>query len=330
MRPRWQNFKLALSLGIAFATGSPLALGDGGPEKGCESVFNDRIYEAPPSPSLDAALVAFRVSSPLTWQDFLGQTEGKILAAASEGAKLIVFPELTVLAVTAEGPALADLARTRAAEYFELHRRLARQLGVSILAGSFPRETAPGRIVNTAALVFPDGRTVFQDKLNLTPDEVAWGWKEGATLEFTDAPWGRTAVLICYDSQFPSLSEALVARRPDVILVPSMTGTHGHARVNLAAQARAVEHHAFVLATGVVGRDATDTEYVGQAAVYTPREEGFPGILAQSPVQTDITLHARLNLVQLRKSQAATGIFAARAERERDQNVSESTSRPRN
>lgn len=65
----------------------------------------------------------------------------------------------------------------------------------------------------------------------LTPDEVEWGWEATDTLNIIKAPWGTTAIAICYDSEFPLVTQTLAGNVVDVVLVPSMTEETGFTRV---------------------------------------------------------------------------------------------------
>lgn len=194
--------------------------------------------------------------------------------AVKAGAKLVVFPELISLSLVGNlnvGPRLRELATTVQGQHLQRLQQLAREHNVSILGGTFPRLHS-GAIHNTAFLVFPSGKYVAQDKIYPTSWEKEWGWRGGNRITIFDAPWGTTAILICYDSEFPELSNSLVAAKPELILVPSMTSNeHGFNRVRWSAQARAIEHHAYVVHVGAAGRG-----YYGQAALITPQEVAQP------------------------------------------------------
>ncbi len=122
-----------------------------------------------------------------------------------------------------------------------LHRDLAAKHDIWILAASAPRRRADGRFVNAARLFSPDGSSAHQDKLLMTRFErEEWGIVGGDQLNVFVTPFGRLAVLICYDSEFPLLARAAVEAGAQVLLVPSCTETmRGYWRVRLGSQARA-------------------------------------------------------------------------------------------
>jgi predicted amidohydrolase len=283
-------------------------------------------------PSLKIAAVQYPVTGGLSFAQFSDKFESRIAAAARGGAQLVVFPELFSADLFRGPDELADIARIVAEETPRLLAwlpELSRRHGVSVLAGSWPRETALG-IVNTAPLAFPDGRVILQDKLFLTQAEWKdWHWVPGTELKLIDAPWGRTVISICYDTEIPALSSRLAEHRPELLLIPSCTGgPEGFRRVRWTAQARAIEHYAYAVHTGTVGPGTTtpnmNTQY-GQAAFITPSDTGFEGILAQGPLNEDAVVHAELDLARLRAARPVAAVYPARDQCLRQAEVSVGT-----
>ena len=200
-----------------------------------------------------------------------------------------------------------EIANRVSPELFEFFSSLAKKHEITILAGSSPVQTQKG-IVNRAGLFFPDGHTFFQDKLHLTAEEIAYGWIAGDTLNFIDTPWGRTSILICYDSEFPDIS-ALVARAaPELILVPSLTGGHGLERVRRSVSARAIEHHAYVVMTGAF--DPTDLANLSShSAAFGPSDQGFLPTLFEAERNVSGVGQLTLDLNHLRRSRETTDFW---------------------
>jgi predicted amidohydrolase len=263
------------------------------------------------------AALQYEIRSRRAPSDILAELDVAVGRAAAAGAELVLLPELFVLdvwpaSVEDEPAFVRRVARDTTPVLLEGLAAVARDHGAAVLAGSVPELRGEG-LFNTAYLFFPDGRHVRQDKMYLT----AWGKRVGMTpgrrLETFDAPWGRTVILVCYDVEIPSLSARLVATRPEVILVPSMTeSTHGYHRVRWAAQARAVEHHAYVVVAGTVGTPSPDWPHFGQAAFLTPRDAGFPGLLAEGPYNAPALVLADLDLEKLRASRASASFYPAK------------------
>lgn len=267
---------------------------------------------------IKVAAVQFPIEMNRTQAQYEAKVEAWVMKAKAEGANLVVLPELIALdllrtnSAVSETEQLREIATRVTPAFFEFAQGLARRENVSILAGSSPR-VLDGKVVNTAFLAFPDGRSVMQDKTFLTPDEKDWGWAPGRGLQVFDAPWGRTVIMICFDSEFPVLSQQLAAYKPEVILVPSMTGDiSGLYRVQWCAQARAIEHYAFVVSTGTVTGEGSRDQHCAQASLITPSEPGWPGLLARGPLNEAAMITGLLDFDLLAERRASARIYPAR------------------
>lgn len=261
------------------------------------------------------AAVQYPIAYPRTPENFLENFRGWVESAKESGAGLIVFPELIVLDLldpsSPDGDSLQlqKIAAEFTPKFFEYASALAQELDISILAGSSPR-WENGVVHNTALLAFPNGNRVMQDKIYLTPDEKNWGWTPGNTLKVFEAPWGKTSILICLDSEFPQLSQSLVQARPEILLIPSMTGSDfGLRRVQWSAQARAVEHYSYVVHTGTVSKDETHS---GQASLLNPQEPGFPRWIARGRKNETSLVIGTFDMKFLREKRPVAGIYPAR------------------
>ena len=248
--------------------------------------------------SIGVALWATNMARPLDGlAAWVARVDARMAEAAAAGARLLAMPEYAVeqwLAFKPDGLStdreirwLADLAP----EALERLRPLPARHGVALLAGTMPW-TVDGGERNRAWLLLPDGRTVHQDKLCLTPGELnpaAWVLEPGDCVRVVEWDGLRIAVLVCLDVEMPALSSLLAPHRPDLLLVPTMTERRsGHARVFGCAKARAVELMCAVAVTGLVGATPGTTwnpTNVGGCAVYLPCEPslGYTGVLAETP-----------------------------------------------
>ncbi len=269
-------------------------------------------------PALPVTVVQFPIRDQSTEASFFAEVEQSIVHGKAAGSKLIVFPELLSLGMIKFGKP-ADERRQLESQAVDLFPRyltfvkaLSKRENVSILAGSLPRKVG-AKIRNTAIYVEPSGREILQDKLFPTVDEVKWGWEGGKELNVFQTDFGNWVILICYDAQFAELSSLLDQSRPTLILVPSMTEPKGLNRVRFGAQARAVEHHAFVIVAGAVSaKAATDTEYYGQNVILPPQEKGFPNVIAEGPLNVPALTNGVLDFNLLTNSRVSTGIYPSR------------------
>jgi predicted amidohydrolase len=256
---------------------------------------------------LCVAAVQFPLSDGVSEKEFLGKVESYIEEAQRGGAQLVVFPELitTEIAdrktqITSEKLQFQKLGEDFAPRYIQWLKSQAQSRKISILGGTTPRAVL-GQILNTAILALADGRVALQDKLFLTPEEKGWGWTPGSELKIFMTPWGRVAITICFDCEFPMVSNLLLQQPPDILLVPSWTSTEwGLNRVDWTAKSRAVEHYAFVVKTGTVPGPNSEQDHYGRAAILSPQDVGFPAHAIEGPLNEASIVFARLDL-QLQK-----------------------------
>ena len=230
------------------------------------------------------------------WPAYSQKIERWVADAAAQDAKILLFPEyfsmeLASLFGEAVYSSLSQQLESMQSlhdDFTALFKALAQKHGCIIQAGTFPVLIESGDYRNRAYLFMPDGRVDFQDKLMMTRFEnEKWLIKGGTDIKCFDTEYGKIAINICYDSEFPLLARKQVEAGCVLILAPSCTDTiAGFHRVKIGCQARALENQCYVVQSSLVGNaewsQAVDVN-VGAAAVYTPVDRGFPdnGILAE-------------------------------------------------
>ncbi|PPK75365.1 putative amidohydrolase [Methylobacter tundripaludum] len=230
------------------------------------------------------------------WSSYQSKVERWVVEAAEQDAKILLFPEYASMELTSLfGEAVySSLSKQLAAmqslhdDYLDLFRSLAKKYQCIIQSGTFPVKTDSGAYRNRAYLFMPGGQIDYQDKLMMTRFEnEQWLIQKGEELRYFDTEYGRIAINVCYDSEFPMLARKQVEAGADLILVPSCTDTlAGYHRVKIGCQARALENQCYVVQSTLVGdapwSEAVDVN-IGAAAIYTPVDRGFPddGILAE-------------------------------------------------
>lgn len=216
------------------------------------------------------------------------------------GARLAVLPEYLSLELAAAFPPAvhADLGASLQAiqalhaPWMTLFGRLAAELEMHVVAGSFLLATGEGRYRNRSYRFAPDGRHAWQDKLQLTGFEKGLVHGGAGTIEPGDAlavfelDDVRAGIAVCYDSEFPLPVRAQREAGMRLLLVPSCTDTDaGATRVRIGCLARALENRCFVVQSVTAGdapwSPALDRN-TGEAAVYAPMDVGLPadGVLA--------------------------------------------------
>ncbi len=229
------------------------------------------------------------------WQAYQDKSERWVAEAAAQDAKILLFPEYNSMELASLfGQAVYSSLEKQLAEmqpllagFINLFQGLAQRHQCLIQAGTFPVKLESGDYHNRAYLFFPDGKVDYQDKMMMTRFEnEQWLITRGEEIKCFNTDYGRIAINICYDSEFPLLARQQVEAGANLILVPSCTDTlAGYHRVKIGCQARALENQCYVAQACLVGEapwsEAVDVN-IGAAAIYTPVDKGFPdnGILS--------------------------------------------------
>lgn len=241
------------------------------------------------------ATAQYNISFLDNWRAYEEKIEGWIVDATEQDAKILLFPEYFSMELASLfGPDIYSSLnkqlvsmQTLLDDFIQLFKTMAIKYQCIIQAGTFPVAFEPLIYQNRAYLFMPDGRIDYQDKLMMTRFEnEQWLIKSGQQLKCFETVYGKIAINICYDSEFPLLARAQVEAGCVLILVPSCTDTvAGYHRVKIGCQARALENQCYVVQASLVGdapwSEAVDVN-VGAAAIYTPVDRGFPdnGILS--------------------------------------------------
>lgn len=262
---------------------------------------------------LRVAAVQYHLSDIDSFSQFAEQVEHYVRNATEYEVEAVLFPEFMttqLLSIRDEnGNALTiDKLPQFTDQYIALFQRLANQYDVHIIGGTHVVEMEDKSRRNTAHYFSPDGKIFTQAKVHLTPTEVdEWDMSAGDGVEVFDSPFGKFAMLTCYDIEFPEIVRIARAKGADIIFCPSCTDDrHGFYRVRYCCHARTIENQIYVVTTGTVGAlrrvDFMRANY-GQAAILTPNDIPFPpaGILAEGVINDDMLVVADLDLSLLEK-----------------------------
>lgn len=243
------------------------------------------------------ATAQYAIGEPRDFDAFAARVSEQVGVAVERGAQIVVLPEYLALEAAAmfDAPVRDDFVHSLAAlqahhdGFLALARELARRHAIHFVAGSFLLDIGAGRYRNRAYFVSPQGRVAHQDKLTLTGFERAARVIEpGDALKVFDTEFGRVAINICYDVEFPLHAHAQAEAGARLLLVPSCTDTAAGAnRVLVGCRARALENPLYVACAVTAGEAAWSPALdvnTGAAGLYCPIDRGFPddGIVAQA------------------------------------------------
>lgn len=164
-------------------------------------------------------------------------------------------------------------------KYKELLARKAKEAKIYIIGGSQPVKREDS-LYNVAHLFTPSGKIFEQDKLHITPSERKYfGILPGEGISVFDTPYGKIAIQMCYDVEFPEVTRLLTLAGVEILFVPFSTDERkAYNRVRRSAFARAIEYYIYVVIAGNVGNlpERSNPLNYGQAAIITPSDIAFP------------------------------------------------------
>jgi omega-amidase len=197
--------------------------------------------------------------------------------ACSKGAQVVVLTEMFFTPY--EPPAMARSAAL-AQEALEKIRESASKNNVMVVAGSMPWDTGTGKLFNRAFVVDGSGQVIHHhDKIHLFDCTPPGGpaVKEsdsivpGDFLGTFETPWGKAAVVVCYDIRFSPLTQLLADQGVTLLFIPAAFSlATGTAHWEMLVKIRAVELQGFVV--GVQPARNPDLRYVpyGHSLIASP------------------------------------------------------------
>lgn len=226
-----------------------------------------------------ARIAAVQMTSGAEKAKNLDAAERLIRKAVKSGAEFVGVPEN--FAWMGPEPERAANAETLEGETLLRMGALAKELGVTVLAGSVLESGAPGgRCFNTSVLFGPKGeRLGVYRKIHLFDVEVGDGqtYRESAAVApgtdvvVADSPVGKVGLSVCYDLRFPELYRKHADAGATLITVPAaFTLATGKDHWEVLLRARAIENQAYVIAPAQQGRHPKDRMTWGHAMVVDP------------------------------------------------------------
>lgn len=241
---------------------------------------------------------------------FQDQVSALVETAADYGCQIVLFPEYFTVQLLTLGDVRApikgqirDLA-AHGESFIALMADLAKAHKLYLVAGTIPTIDPDTNLLHNDAHFFgPDGRMGTQGKLHMTRFESEdWSVHPRNRLKVFSTPFGKIAITICYDVEFPEIARAAAWAGAHILLVPSCTDDRqGFLRVRYCAHARAIENQMYVIVSHTVGSlpmvPAVSLNY-GQAAILTPSDFPFSrdGILAEGHPNQEMMVIGDLNL----------------------------------
>lgn len=262
-------------------------------------------------------VAAIQMISVRSWQQNLDVAEAMVMAAASEGVKLVVLPEFFIQITDANDDNRFKIAerlgngiiQTRLAE-------IARKSGCYLIAGTIITYAAiTDHYYNTCIVYDPEGVMVtsynkihlfkFDDGVNQYNEELTFS--SGQEVVCCEILGFKVGLSICYDLRFPELYRQMGAI--DLCVLPSaFTYVTGKAHWELLARARAVENQCYFLAVNQGGTHETGRRTYGHSMIINPWgevlsacEEGSTIVYAELTKDAINSIRTKLPALEHRK-----------------------------
>jgi len=228
----------------------------------------------------------------------LAAAEGFVREAARGGAELVALPENFAF-LRREGQPV-PCRQGVDGEIIGAVRAWARELGLWILAGTFPESVRAeaDRFHNTSVLVSAAGEVAaVYRKIHLFDVDLSSRGGDaycesahvvpGDAVVVADTPFGGLGLSVCYDLRFPELYREMAARGAHFLAVPSAFTPHtGKDHWEVLLRARAIENQAYVLAPAQMGRHGADRASYGRSLIVDP----WGLVLAEAPDRPGVIL----------------------------------------
>jgi predicted amidohydrolase len=209
-----------------------------------------------------------------------------IVSAAGRGAQVVVLPELTpsgyVFASVAEARALAEPADGPTVTEWG---KLAAEHDLTVVGG-FCELGDRGQVLNSAVVVDGTGVRAVYRKAHLWDAEPDFFTPGTCSPPVVTTPWGRLAVMVCYDLEFPEWVRAAALAGADLLAAPTNwpaepvpPGERPMMVVNV--QAAAAANRMFIAAADRCGTER-GVPWVGGSVI-----AGVDGYLLDGPVCAD-------------------------------------------
>lgn len=201
--------------------------------------------------------------------------------AMTQGAQLVVLPELASSGYVFEGESEADVSAespTTGPMVRGLRDVCARHDGYVVTGIN---ERGGDCRYNSAVVIGPNGPLATYRKLHLFYDEKSW-FEPGAQLTLVDLPFGRLGMIICFDLWFPEPARALAVAGAEIIAVPTnwvasfkrtVWDDRGYCQGDYIAMATAAQNSVVMVCADRIGVER-GTTFLGASIIVGP--DGWP------------------------------------------------------
>ncbi|MDH0747408.1 carbon-nitrogen hydrolase family protein [Pseudomonas sp. GD03842] len=244
---------------------------------------------------------------PLEVADNLERLRVQAAEAASQGAALVVFPEMFLSGYNIGARAARELAQPSDGPAAQTIRDIARSSGIAIVYG-YPELSDDGQVYNAVQMIDAQGaRRCNYRKTHLYGELDKSMFSAGdAHFPVVEMDGWKLGFLICYDVEFPENARRLALAGVDLMLVPTANMAPYDFVAQVTVRARAFENQCYLVYANYCGSEGS-IHYCGQSSICAPdgQQIGLAG-------RDDVLLIAELDRASMSESQAINTYFKDR------------------
>jgi len=191
-------------------------------------------------------------------------------AAATQGAHLLVCPEMFLSGYNIGADAARSLAQACNGPAAHAVADIARESGVAILYG-YPQISAADQVYNAVQLIDAHGTSLCNyRKTHLYGDLDKAMFSAGDThCPVVDFNGWKLGLMICYDVEFPENTRHLALAGAELILVPTANMAPYDFVAEVTVRARAYENQCYLVYANYCGSEG-EVKYCGLSSVCSP------------------------------------------------------------
>ena len=237
--------------------------------------------------------------------------------AASEGAELVVYPELAFTPFYPQRPSGKDplaLAELIPGPTTQLFCEAARRLGVVVVLNLYERSGE--KAYDTSPVIDADGSLLGKTRMMHITEYQCFHEQGYYSPGDTGAPVfdtavGRLGIAICYDRHYPEYLRSMALQGAQLVVVPQAgaLGEWPEGLFEAELQVASFQNGYFMALANRVGQEAVLT-FAGESFVTGPSGK----VVAQAPAGQEAILYADIDLAECSTSHARTLFLQHRRE----------------
>jgi predicted amidohydrolase len=199
----------------------------------------------------------------------LRRAEDLIIKAVSQGAKLIIVPELFNTGYRVEEIDY-ELAEDFPGTTIKWMTSLCEEHNIFIIGSLLEKSNIRGLVYNTAVVTGANGIIGKYRKQKLWDAEKN-RFLKGEGNQIVDLGFVKVGLQICYEIGFPEPSRSLTLEGADILVFPSAFGKARDYAWDLSSRSRALENGVYVIASNRTGTEKEETVFAGMSRIIDPK-----------------------------------------------------------